>query len=534
METKNIIGYLRVSTDEQANKGHSIPQQEEALISYCKKMNYNIIKIYKEDHTAKHFNRPEWKQLMTFVKANKNQIDKVLFMKWDRFSRSSEHAYPVLAEFRKMGIELNAVEQPLDFSQPISKIMLAVNLSTGEVERDYISDRTMLGTRKAKKDGYFCGQAPYGYDNHRDEFKMSILKPNHKAVLVKMAFEEVAKGIEPIENIRKRLSKLGMTLKKSAFNDMLKNITYAGKIIVPEFQKEPMTIVSGKFEPLIDLETFNRVQYVFRGKRWFGLKPSHINLDFPMRGFLTCEKCGGEITGSTSKGRSKRYGYYHCRHKCSTRVSTDQTHDFISEQLVKLQINNNVKELFKDVLIDFDNEFDGNRAKQLETVLNKQKTIKESIIEAEDMLLSKKINSDHFSNMVNRLNADLMKLNNEIEVLSTKSDSLKGYVNEGLELLVSLDKLFLEGDYEDKRILAGSLFPKKLFFGNEGCRTAEVNEVAEVLGRFNKGFGGGKKEKAAFLGDFSATVPYGLNLSNFIEDFNRIRKLKSFMEIGQL
>lgn len=77
----------------------------------------------------------------------------------------------------------------------------------------------------------------------------------------------------------------------------------------------------------------------------------------------------------------------------------------------------------------------------------------------------------------------------------------------GLELLVSLDKLFLEGDYEDKRILMGSLFTKKLFFGNEGCRTAEVNEVAEVLARFNKGFRGGEKEKAAFLGDFSATVP---------------------------
>ncbi len=507
MKTINVIGYLRVSTDDQADKGHSIPQQEEAFTAYCKKMDYNVLKIYKEDYTAKHFNRPEWKQLVTFVKANKNQVDKVLFLKWDRFARSSEHAYPVLAEFKRMGIELNAIEQYLDFSQPISKIILAVNLSQGEVERDYISERTQKGTRQAKKDGYFCGQAPYGYDNHRDEFKKSILKPNNKAVFVKMAFSEVAKGIEPIEDIRKRLSKSGMTLQKSAFNDMLKNITYAGKIIVPEFQKEQMIIVNGRFEPLVELGIFNKVQDIFRGKRWFGLKPSHINLDFPMRGFLTCEICGGEITSSTSKGRSKRYGYYHCRYKCPTRVSTDQAHDFISELLIGLQINENVKELFKDVLIDIDREYNGNREKQLEKALNKQKTINQSIIEAEDMLLSKKIGSDHFSSMVNRLNADLMKLNNEIEVLSTKSDSLKNYVCDGLELLSNLDKLFLEGDFDDKRIISGSLFTKKLFFGNDGCRTAEINEVADVLTRFNKGFGGLKKEKTAISDGLSASVP---------------------------
>jgi hypothetical protein len=130
------------------------------------------------------------------------------------------------------------------------------------------------------------------------------------------------------------------------------------------------------------------------------------------------------------------------------------------------------------------------------------------------MLLSKKISSEHFSSMVNRLNTDLMKLNNEIEVLSCKSDSIKGYVRDGLELLANLDKLFLESDYEGKRILAGSLFPKKLVFGNNGCRTAEVNEVLDVLTRNNKGFGWGEKEKAAISDSFSAKVPLTGTKSN--------------------
>ncbi len=503
----NVILYLRVSTDEQAEKGHSIKQQEESLTAYCKRMGYNIVGIYKEDHSAKNFNRPQWMLLKLFVKANKNIVNKVLFAKWDRFSRSSEKAYPVLAEFRKIGIELNAVEQPLDFSQSNYKIMLAVYLAQGEMERDNISDRTLKGTHQAKKDGYYCGKAPYGYDNCRDEFKKSILKPNKYAAFVKMAFYEVAKGIEPLAEIRKRLYKSGMPLQKSAFSEMLKNIVYAGKIIVPEFEKEPMRIVEGRFEPIIDLLTFNKVQDVFRGKRWYGLKPNHENENFPLRDFLTCEVCGRQVTGSISKGRSKRYGYYHCRNKCQTRVSIDQTHDFISELLTDLQINNNIKELFADVLKDTDIKYHGDKIKQLGLKQEKQLGIKESIVEAENMLLRREITADRFNNIAVRLNSDLMAINNDIEVLSTKDDSIREYVDTGLEMLANLNVLFLESDYEEKRIMAGSLFNKKLIFGNEGCRTDEVNEVLDVLTKNIKGLEGSKNKKAVNYDSFSACVP---------------------------
>ena len=49
---------------------------------------------------------------------------------------------------------------------------------------------------------------------------------------------------------------------------------------------------------------------------------------------------------------------------------------------------------------------------------------------------------------------DILILNDDIEILSTRNDSIKQYVDSGMELLANLDILFLEGDYEDKRILA--------------------------------------------------------------------------------
>ena len=507
MSNLNVIIYCRVSTDEQAQKGFSLDYQELSLRRFCESMSYNIVNTYREDHSAKNFKRPEWSKLRTYVKANKKDIHKVLFAKWDRFSRNIEQALTVIREFDSMGIELNASEQYLDMSNSDNKMVLSIYLTAGEVERDKISSRTINGTYQAKREGYFTGKAPYGYDNFRNEFKKSTLKPNKYSHLVKMAFQEVAMNIESVETIRKRLKESGMNLEKSAFSALLKNTVYTGKIEVPEFKKEPAMTVDGKHEALIDLETFYKVQAVFQNKRWHGIKPSHKNLDFPLRDFLTCEVCGGQITGSISKGRSKTYAYYHCRNKCKTRVPVIDAHTKISRILAEIQISENVKELFSAVLKDSESTALGVKKTQLTSLTELQKNLKAKIESAEDMLLEKEISSDTFNKIVTRIKKELMVTNNEIEILSISKDSIKSYVDSSMELLTNLDVLFTDSDYEGKRILAGSLFTGKLIFGNNDCRTTKVNEVIGLLTRNSKGWERYKKGKAVISDSFSANVP---------------------------
>ncbi len=511
----NVLLYLRVSTDEQGY-GFSLAYQEESLKRFCEMKGYNVVSIFIEDQSAKDFKRPAWNNLQTFAKANKKTIDLVLFTKWDRFARNIREALNIMHNFDNLGIDVNSAEQWIENENPDRIVLLSFYLAIGESERIKISGRTKDGTYQAKCEGYYASKAPYGYDSHRDgvksvrgvsKGKRSILVPNKEAFLVTKAFQIVAMDLEPIETTREKLIVDGMSIGKSAFNDMLKNIVYAGKIVVPEYKKQSAKVIEGKHEPLIDLVTFNKVQNVFKGKRWFGLKPNHENKNFPLRDFLTCEVCGTQVTGSFSKGRNKRYGYYHCRNKCQTRVSIDQTNDFISGLLSDLQINKNIKDLFADVLKDTDVKYNGDKAKQLSVKLEKQKSISTSIVEVEDLLLSKKITTDKFNSIATRLNSELMTINNDIEVLSTKTEPVDEFIETGLELLVKLDSLFLESDYEGKRILAGSLFTKKLVFGNNGCRTVEINEVLEVLTRNSKGFGDGKKEKVAISDNFSANVP---------------------------
>lgn len=84
--------YIRVSTDEQAEKGYSQRNQEEALRKYCQINSIEIRRIIIEDHSAKTFNRPKWNELLTGLKKTKSKACFLLFTKWDRFSRNAGDA----------------------------------------------------------------------------------------------------------------------------------------------------------------------------------------------------------------------------------------------------------------------------------------------------------------------------------------------------------------------------------------------------------------------------------------------------------
>jgi site-specific DNA recombinase len=511
----NVILYTRVSSDEQA-EGFSLNYQEESLKRFCDKMGYNVIKIYREDHSAKNFKRPEWNELKLYAKANKRFIDKVLFAKWDRFSRNIEQALTVMREFDAMGIELNASEQYLDMTNCDNKMVLSIYLTAGEVERDKISSRTKSGVYQAKREGYYANRAPFGYDSFRDgskasrgasKGKRSILIPNENAPFVTKAFKIVAMNIESIETTRKKLKEEGMNLEKSSFNRLLKNIVYTGKIEVPEYKKEHAMLVEGLHEPLIDLETYNKVQEVYNGKRWKGSKQSSRNEEFPLRDFLICEVCGKQITGSLSSGRSKKYAYYHCREKCKTRVQSTEAHARISNLLADLQINQNVKSLFSAVLKDSEAQINGDKEIQMKAKIDRRQVLKESLDKADDLRLNNQLTPERYNSIVERYNTELMVVNMDIEVLKSNTEPIGKYIDSGLELLTNLDTLFMESDCEGKKILAGSLFTKKLVFGNEGCRTTEINEVLYVLTKESKGSRTYQNKNGDTFSSLSVKVP---------------------------
>src|SRR5271157_3217411 len=182
---KQAILYTRVSTDEQAIKGYSLPDQLEKLKVYCNLRNIDVVDHYQEDHSAKSFERPAFKNLLEFIKHNKNKVDYLLFIKWDRFSRNAAESYEMLRILKKFEVEAQAVEQPLDLNTPENKLMLAFYLASPEVENDRRAINVSVGMRRAVKEGRWVVKAPKGYDNKRDESNKPIIVPNKEAEFIK-------------------------------------------------------------------------------------------------------------------------------------------------------------------------------------------------------------------------------------------------------------------------------------------------------------------------------------------------------------
>ena len=158
MNERAII-YTRVSTDEQ-NNGYSPADQKDKLYKFCENNNIEVVGFYHDDESGKSFDRPEWKKIMAFLKANRNLVNYIYFLKWDRFSRNTSEAYAEMTKLKKMNVEARAIEQPINLEVPENKVMLAIYLTTPEVDNDRRALNIFHGIRKAKKEGRWLGGCP--------------------------------------------------------------------------------------------------------------------------------------------------------------------------------------------------------------------------------------------------------------------------------------------------------------------------------------------------------------------------------------
>jgi site-specific DNA recombinase len=361
----------RVSSDEQA-KGYSLGVQSEALENYCLRNDIEIVYSFREDHSAKSFERPEFKVFLEYLKKNSKNIDLLLFTSWDRFSRNAMDAYHMIDRLKKLGIEAQSIEQPIDFSVPENKMMLAMYLVMPEVDNDRRSIKIRGGIRAALKSGHWCRMAPYGYRNSRDANNRPIIIPNEHAAEIRKAFETVAKGIaQPVALFE--LNRTGVPVKKSRFSDMLKNPMYMGKIEVPASKDEPYLQVEGAHEGIVTEALFYQVQQVLNGHTPRNRISVSIKNDMlPLRGILRCSKCSGKITGSRSKSRNgTKHAYYHCNHCHAERYRAEAANSTITEILDGFILSQPSKIIYQE-LVKRLLKGDENARKQMQLRSNKR------------------------------------------------------------------------------------------------------------------------------------------------------------------
>lgn len=475
--------YIRVSTDEQADKGYSQRSQEEVLRKYCGIQNIAVRKVIFEDYSAKTFNRPAWTDMLDrFRKEKGKSIGLLLFTKWDRFSRNAGDAYQMINILRKIGIDPQAIEQPLDLSIPENKMMLAFYLAAPEVENDRRALNTFYGMRRARKEGRYLTTGPYGYINRTTEGgKKSIVPVEAKARVVKWAFEQVAKQRVHIDDIRREVNCKGLNCSKSNFYTLLKNPVYCGKIVVPEYRDEPRQLVQGQHEPIITEELFYEVQDILNGKKRIQLVKTTTEDCLPLRGFLLCPKCGKQLTGSASKGRNHYYYYYHCIATCGSRYKAGLANDSFVNELQQFVPKPGMAELFKLIVKDIYSQQVGSQSEGRKELLSQIQLQNDAITKARKLLLDDAIDSTDYKSIKLDCETKLLSLEARLTGHGRPTFDLDSSVNKAVDTLNRLEMIYKEADTTQKRKIIGSIYPEKLCFDGYTYRTTKINEAAQLI-----------------------------------------------------
>src|SRR5262249_26018227 len=145
-----VLGYARVSTDEQAMSGAGLDAQRQAIIGECRRRGWQLVELIEDaGYSAKDLRRPGVQEAVRMLQAGRGQG--LVVAKLDRLSRSMIDFTGVMAKAQKQGWALVALDCAVDTTTPAGEAMAHVLATFAQFERRLISQRTKeaLAVKKA-------------------------------------------------------------------------------------------------------------------------------------------------------------------------------------------------------------------------------------------------------------------------------------------------------------------------------------------------------------------------------------------------
>ena len=156
------IGYIRVSTEKQADGGVSLEAQAEKVRAMAIVQGAELADlIIDAGESAKSLNRPGMARLLALVDAG--AVDTVIIAKLDRLTRSVADLAVLLKRFERRGVSLVSVADALDTRSAAGRLVLNIMVSVSQWEREAIGERTRDAMNHKRANGERVGQVPYGY-----------------------------------------------------------------------------------------------------------------------------------------------------------------------------------------------------------------------------------------------------------------------------------------------------------------------------------------------------------------------------------
>ncbi|MFL6239302.1 MAG: recombinase family protein [Actinomycetes bacterium] len=152
----DVTGYLRVSTDEQANSGLGLEAQREAIAQEAQRRGWSVTWIEDPACSAKNLNRPGIREALRLLR--RGEAEALVVAKLDRLSRSVQDFASTMELAQKQGWALVALDLGVDTTTPAGELVANVMAAVAQWERRVIGQRTKEGLAAAKARGVRLGR----------------------------------------------------------------------------------------------------------------------------------------------------------------------------------------------------------------------------------------------------------------------------------------------------------------------------------------------------------------------------------------
>lgn len=488
---QKAVIYCRVSSVKQSTEGHGLDSQEHRCREYAKQRGYDVVKVFGDTFSGggDFLNRPAMTSLLGFLDKNPATNFVVIFDDLKRLARDTVFHLKLRREFdaRKAKVEC----PNFTFEEtPEGYFIETILASHNELERKQ-NQRQVIQKHKARlENGYWSFSSPAGYrmgKNPVHGFILNRFEP--EASVVKEALEGFASGrFENQVEVQKFLmSKKFRNLKQVSLDSvkrLLTRVVYAGYI---EYREWGVSRRIGHHEPIISLETFERIQDRLNGKiKVFSRKDN--SKEFPLRGFVLCSECIKPMTASWTTGRNGKHPYYHCKTKtCAIRGKTIKRSDMEAgfENILRtIKPKEKTLALTKAILLD---------------VWNKRLTDRDSIIKNHEKDLDEvrarirnfldRLSKTDNENLIKTYENELEKLTNEEQILENQSRVMRSTKPDfGTALDVTFNFLknpylyWMKDDLKAKHLVLKLVFEDRIIYDREnGFGTANLSLPLRVF-----------------------------------------------------
>lgn len=453
---KNIINnnmeyyacYLRKSRKdieaENHGQGETLARHEKRLKDYANSIGIKISKFYKEVVSGESISsRPVMQQLLSDVENG--MWTGILVVEVERLARGNTMDQGIVSNaFQYSNTKIITPLKIYDPNNEYDEEYFEFGLFMSRREYKKINQRLHEGILSSVKEGkHVASSAPYGYEKYKlpNQKGFSLKVNKHEATMIKLIFDLYSTG-NGLAFICNKLNELGFkprrspSFTKSTISHILTNPIYIGKIKytdkattkkvvngnVVRIKNENRNIlfVDGLHEPLLDVNTWNKVQLIRKGNLINRTKVGY-DLKNPMASILKCALCGKSLQRVTYANRKD---IRICCRKCKDNIGSNIC--LIEDKLLqalkillknyKIKLTNNDNSNIENLLIIHQNSL-----LNYKTTLAKRKL---QLNKTYDLLEQGIYSKEKFVERSNLLKQQIKELNHTIEELKNEKKNI--------------------------------------------------------------------------------------------------------------